>query len=229
MTSRPSPDKKGEGMAICEGGKYAVCVDEKNCTYGWVHQRHPDGPWFTVRRATEDELARAKSAYDSCKNFWADFGPAVDEAAAARAQSSAREPLDAELYQAMLTLQHRCGYIINFCKDTLEMKLEAEEMLRVLRSLTLPSHAGTPQPSSERAVELAAAVDRMRIEWARASENDDLPDFDGQDLADVLEAASLPTVRNDSVSQKDEKQRLHDQGVRDGLHPPVPPKHRPVA
>lgn len=26
-----------------------------------------------------------------------------------------------------------------------------------------------------------------------------------------------------------ERQRLHDEGVRDGLHPPVPPKHKPVA
>lgn len=43
----------------------------------------------------------------------------------------------AALYQAMMTLQHRCGYIINFCKDTKEMRLEAEEMLRVLKSMPL--------------------------------------------------------------------------------------------
>lgn len=49
------------------------------------------------------------------------------------------EKATGDLYQSMLTLQHRCGYIINMCKDTREMKLEAEEMLRVLRSLLIPS------------------------------------------------------------------------------------------
>lgn len=49
------------------------------------------------------------------------------------------EKATGDLYQSMLTLQHRCGYIINMCKDTREMKLEAEEMLRVLRSLVIPS------------------------------------------------------------------------------------------
>jgi hypothetical protein len=30
-------DKAGDGMATCVGGQFAVCVDEKSPTYGWVH------------------------------------------------------------------------------------------------------------------------------------------------------------------------------------------------
>ncbi len=45
------------------------------------------------------------------------------------------------------------------------------------------------QPSARVAPELAAAIHRMRCEWARADANDELPDFDGQDLTDVLAAA----------------------------------------
>jgi hypothetical protein len=36
-------------------------------------------------------------------------------------------------------------------------------------------------------------------------------------------------VAVDAAHDKDERQRMHDQGVREGLHPPVPPKHKPVA
>jgi hypothetical protein len=57
-------DKAGDGMATCVGGQFAVCVDEKSPTYGWVHQRHPDGQWVTVRKATDDEITRGKAAYE---------------------------------------------------------------------------------------------------------------------------------------------------------------------
>jgi hypothetical protein len=63
-------DKAGDGMATCVGGQFAVCVDEKSPTYGWVHQRHPDGQWVTVRKATDDEITRGKAAYEACRDFW---------------------------------------------------------------------------------------------------------------------------------------------------------------
>lgn len=37
-----------------------------------------------------------------------------------------------DYFQALATVKHRCGYIINYCRDLPAARLEAEELVRVV-------------------------------------------------------------------------------------------------
>lgn len=43
-------------------GKNAVCVEGR--FYGWAFYKHPDGQWVTIRKASDDEIDRAKRKFE---------------------------------------------------------------------------------------------------------------------------------------------------------------------
>ena len=130
-------DKHDDGMAVCEGGEYAVCVDEKFPSFGTVHQRI-NGNWVSVRHATPEEIERGKAARESCRNFWTDFGPAADEATKARSATRRSEGDTLLLQRARWALEG-----IDPDLTPLTSAEHASLVADLKAAVGVPSHVGT--------------------------------------------------------------------------------------
>jgi hypothetical protein len=74
--------------------------------------------------------------------------------------------------EALRTIKLRCGYIINFCKDVREMRLEAEEMLRVVAQALTPASPQSETRDSviEECAKLCDETAQLQSEMAKDAE-----------------------------------------------------------
>lgn len=48
-------------LIACDDGKHFILLEEGNDFCNWVMRRHPDGPLYSIRKATHHELAHARA------------------------------------------------------------------------------------------------------------------------------------------------------------------------